>query len=77
MSRRLKNHPKARIHWPSTLREKEYLADLVHRREPNVLDVIGFTDGLSLPIQCATDPIIRNYDRIAQYYENVEDKDED
>ena len=57
LSRRLKNHPKARIHWPSTLREKEYLADLVHRREPNVLDVIGFTDGLSLPIQCASDPI--------------------
>ena len=77
LSRRLKNHPKARIHWPSTLREKEYLADLVHRREPNILDVIGFTDGLSLPIQCASDPIIRNYDRIAQYYENVEDKDED
>ena len=57
LSRRLKNHPKARIQWPSTLREKEYLADLVHRREPNVLDVIGFTDGLSLPIQCASDPI--------------------
>jgi len=57
LSRRLKNHPKARIHWPSTLREKEYLADLVHRRAPNVVDVIGFTDGLSLPIQCASDPI--------------------
>jgi len=30
---------------------------LEHRREPSVLDVIGFSDGLSLPIQCASDPI--------------------
>ena len=36
---------------------KKYLADLVNRREPRILDVIGFTDGVSLPIQCASDPI--------------------
>jgi len=57
LSRKLRNNRKAKIHWPSSLREKEYLADLVKRREPRILDVIGFTDGVSLPIQCASDPI--------------------
>jgi len=57
LSRKLRNHPKARIHWPNTLAEKEALADLVNRREPQVDDVIGFTDGVSLPVQCASDPI--------------------
>ena len=55
--RKLRNYPKARIHWPNTLAEKEALADLVNRREPQVDDVIGFTDGVSLPVQCASDPI--------------------
>ena len=53
----MRNHPKAKIHWPNTLAEKEALADLVNRREPQVDDVIGFTDGVSLPVQCASDPI--------------------
>ena len=44
LSRRLRNNPKARIHWPSSLAEKDVLADLAHRREPKVHDVIGFTD---------------------------------
>jgi len=57
LSRRLKNNAKAKILWPNSLEEKEYLADLVNRREPKVADVIGFTDGVSLPIQCASDPI--------------------
>ena len=57
LSRILRHNRKAKIHWPSSLREKEYLADLVKRREPRILDVIGFTDGVSLPIQCASDPI--------------------
>jgi hypothetical protein len=57
LSRRLKNNAKAKILCPNSLEEKEYLADLVNRREPKVADVIGFTDGVSLPIQCASDPI--------------------
>jgi len=57
LSRILKNNEKAQILWPNSLEEKEYLADLVHRREPKVSDVIGFTDGVSLPIQCTSDPI--------------------
>ena len=36
------------------LAEKEVLADLVNRIAPKVNDVIGFTDGVSLPI---SDPI--------------------
>ena len=57
LSRGLKNHPKAKIQWPESVQQKQHLAELVHRREPNVVDVIGFTDGLSLPVQCASDPI--------------------
>ena len=57
LSRKLRNHPKAKIIWPNTLAEKEVLADPVNGREPQVDDVIGFTDGVSLPIQCASDPI--------------------
>jgi len=50
LTRKLRNRPKAQIHWPNTLVEKEVLADLVNRREPQVDDVIGFTDGISFPI---------------------------
>ena len=71
LSRRLKNHPKKRIHWPSTLREKEYLAELVHRRESNVLDVIGFTVGLSRPIQCASDPISQAKNNIGYHHDTM------
>jgi hypothetical protein len=51
----LRRNNKARIHWPSTLAEKISLASLVERREPTVPDVIGFTDGVALPIQCSSD----------------------
>ena len=57
LSSRLRTNDKAKIHWPSSIAEKEYLADLVCRREPKVDDVIGFTDGVSVPIQCASDPL--------------------
>jgi hypothetical protein len=59
LSRRLKHHHKARIHWPSTDHEKAYFADLVYQRDQQnpVYDVIGFTDGVSLPIECSSDPI--------------------
>jgi hypothetical protein len=55
--RKLKNHWKARISWPKSISEKKRLAALITRREPRVKDVIGFTDGVSLPIKCASDPI--------------------
>ena len=58
ISRRLKHHHHAKIHWPSTDAEKAYFADLVYQRDRRnpVYDVIGFTDGVSLPVECASDP---------------------
>ena len=57
VNQRLKYDHAARIHWPTTVAEKQVLADLVHVREPFVRDVIGFTDGVSLPVKCASDVI--------------------
>ena len=50
----LKGNRVARVHF-TTAREKRSLARLVQRREPRVRDVIGFTDGVSIPVQCASD----------------------
>ena len=36
------------------LREKQNLAALVQNREPKVRDVIGFTDGVSIPVKCSS-----------------------
>lgn len=52
---RLKGNPEARIRWPHTQEEKIRLANLVQNREPTVTDVIGFTDGVALPIQCSSE----------------------
>jgi hypothetical protein len=46
----------AKVKWPNEA-EMALLASLVHNREPTVSDVIGFTDGCSIPIQCSSDPI--------------------
>ena len=51
----LKVNRVARVHFTKTAREKSSLARLVQRCEPRVRDVIGFTDGLSIPVQCASD----------------------
>ena len=51
----LKGNRVARVHFPTTAREKRSLARLVQRREPRVRDMIGFTDGVSIPVQCASD----------------------
>jgi len=59
LSQRLKRNLKARIHWPDTDHEKAYFAELVYQRDQQnpVFDVIGFTDGVSLPVECSSDPI--------------------
>jgi hypothetical protein len=59
LSRRLQTNHHARIHWPSTEEEKAYLANLVYQRDRRnpVYDVIAFTDGVSLPVECPSDPI--------------------
>ena len=60
VSQKLQHNRKAKIYWQSSLGKTEFL---VIRREPIILDVIGFTYGASLPIQCASDPIsqAKNY----------------
>ena len=47
----------AKVRFPKTVQEQLKLAKLVRNREPTVSDVIGFTDGLSIPVQCASDSI--------------------
>ena len=51
MVRLLKNNPLAKISWPTKEQMKIYAA-MVKRREPTVLDVIGFVDGCSIPTRC-------------------------
>ena len=53
---KLKVNNIAKVKWPNEA-EMALLASLVHNREPTVSDVIGFTDGCSIPIQCSSDPI--------------------
>jgi hypothetical protein len=50
----LRAHPAAMIKFPNVEEMTRY-AELVRRREPYVRGVIGFLDGLSLPIQCSSD----------------------
>ena len=51
----LKNNVVARVHFPKTYAEKQNYARLVQIREPRVKDVIGFTDGVSIPVKCSSD----------------------
>ena len=51
----LKVHRVARVHFRNTAREKRHLARLMQRRQPRVRDVVGFMDGVSIPIQSASD----------------------
>jgi hypothetical protein len=60
---KLRINEKAKIRWPSNLEEKQQFATLVNGREPTVDDVIGFTDGVQIPIKCSSDPV-----RQATYY---------
>jgi hypothetical protein len=50
----IKNHPAARIQFPDDFKMREY-AEMVRNREPSVHDVIGFLDGVALPVQCSDD----------------------
>ena len=50
----LKTHEVSRVIFPKTYREKQNLAALVQNREPKVRDVIGFTDGVSIPVKCSS-----------------------
>jgi hypothetical protein len=51
--KKLRHEAHAEVRFPSQQRMAE-LADLVHRREPGVRNIIGFVDGLALPVQCSS-----------------------
>ena len=57
----LSRHPDSKISFPSS-EEMEHLAALVALREPRVQDVIGFLDGMTIPVQCAEDLISQSKD---------------
>ena len=54
VARRLVRNEHARIKFPDE-EEMQLFAEMVRRREPLVDNVIGFVDGVSIPIQCSDD----------------------
>ena len=52
--KKLKRHDAAKIKFPNE-EEKIQFAQLVQNREPTVDNIIGFVDGLAIPIQCFSD----------------------
>jgi hypothetical protein len=49
---RLRDNPLSRIKLPDEQEKRRY-ADLVAAREPRVTNVIGFLDGVAIPIKCS------------------------
>ena len=58
----LKRHPAARISFPND-EEMAHYASLVEQREPRVNNIIGFVDGVAIPVQCSED----DFERSAYY----------
>jgi hypothetical protein len=56
---KLKRHPLAEVRFPNAER-MAYYAQLIHQREPEVVDVIGFMDGVSLSSECTSEPVVQN-----------------
>ena len=56
---KLKDHPLSIVRWPDRDEMKVY-ASMVQRREPTISNVIGFVDGVALPICCNSDPDIQS-----------------
>lgn len=52
--RKLRRNDRAAVRFPSPERMAE-LARLVQQREPLATNIIGFADGLALPVQCSSD----------------------
>jgi hypothetical protein len=57
--RKLKRHPMAAVKFPDA-EKMEYFARLINQREPEVDDVIGFMDGLSLVSECTSEVFEQN-----------------
>lgn len=57
--RKLKNNEISKITFPGP-EKMQHFAAMVQSREPMIDNVIGFVDGLSLPIQCSDDEYTQN-----------------
>ena len=56
---KLRKHPASRIRFPDQQQMAIY-AQMVNNREPAINNVIGFVDGLSIPVQCSDDILQQN-----------------
>ncbi|EFP88872.2 uncharacterized protein PGTG_14211 [Puccinia graminis f. sp. tritici CRL 75-36-700-3] len=56
----LKNHPQARIIWPSTEERIQPYAETIKKKFPLLENCFGFLDGLNLPICVAEDDDLQN-----------------
>jgi len=52
----LSNHPTSKVSFP-TVDEMIHFATLIYQRDGVVRDVIGFLDGLSIPVCCSSDEL--------------------
>ena len=57
--RRLWNNPLARVQFPNEEKMQQF-ADMIKLREPEVGNVIGFMDGLSLTTECTSERLTQN-----------------
>jgi hypothetical protein len=57
--KKLKRNADARIKFPSP-EDMVVYSSMVHEREPMVNNVIGFVDGLSIPVRCSDDVLDQN-----------------
>ncbi|KAA1074377.1 hypothetical protein PGT21_003196 [Puccinia graminis f. sp. tritici] len=56
----LKNHPKAKICWPSKEQSIRPYSEAIQRKVPLLTHCFGFVDGLNLPILVSDDDDIQN-----------------
>lgn len=56
---RLSDHPIAQVRFPGPEKMRQF-ADMVQLRAPIVSDVIGFMDGVSIPVQCTDERVEQN-----------------
>jgi hypothetical protein len=67
---KLKKNIYSRIKFPNE-GEKRLFADLVNAREPAVNNVIGFIDGLAIPVQCGSDEVSQAMDYNGYHHDTM------
>jgi hypothetical protein len=56
---RLSDHPIAQVRFPDPAKMRQF-ADMVQLRAPIVSDIIGFMDGVSIPVECTDERVEQN-----------------